>query len=140
MSFETHVALCAIWYQLYNLRNTKNTHGGVLLLLLKVTMHHGYFSRFLNCTNSTKSRKASHICLNWGLKFHFSLSSPKSDLLSPPIPKRSQLKAFSVLISVSLIFRTCAVFWIFWKRYRQFRLLHTITLAIKFGGHKYSLF
>ena len=23
---------CAIWYQLYNLRKVKNTHGGVLLL------------------------------------------------------------------------------------------------------------
>ena len=28
--FET---LCAIWYQLYNLKTVKNTHGGVLLLL-----------------------------------------------------------------------------------------------------------
>ena len=28
--------------------------------LLKVTLLHGYFPRFLNCTN-TKSRKASHI-------------------------------------------------------------------------------
>ena len=24
--------LCAIWYHLYNLKNVKNTHGGVLLL------------------------------------------------------------------------------------------------------------
>ena len=24
---------CAIWYHLYNLKNVKNTHGGVLLLL-----------------------------------------------------------------------------------------------------------
>ena len=29
--------------------------------LLKVTLLHGCFSRFLNCTNGTKSRKASHI-------------------------------------------------------------------------------
>ena len=27
------VMLCAIWYQLYNLKNVKNTHGGVLLLV-----------------------------------------------------------------------------------------------------------
>ena len=27
---------------------------------LKVTLLHGCFSRFLNCTNATKSRKASH--------------------------------------------------------------------------------
>ena len=24
---------CVIWYQLYNLKNVKNTHGGVLLLI-----------------------------------------------------------------------------------------------------------
>ena len=43
-------------------------HGGVLLLvnlqvhatLLKVTLLQGRLSRFLNCTNDTKSRKASH--------------------------------------------------------------------------------
>ena len=27
----------------------------------KVTIHHGCFSRFLNCTNGTKLRKASHL-------------------------------------------------------------------------------
>ena len=27
------VMLCAIWYNLYSLKNVKNTHGGVLLLL-----------------------------------------------------------------------------------------------------------
>ena len=52
---------CAIWYHLYNLKNVKNTHGGVLLLVLKVTLLHGCFSRFLNCTNGTKLRKASHM-------------------------------------------------------------------------------
>ena len=25
--------LCVIWYHLYNLKNVKNTHGGVLLLV-----------------------------------------------------------------------------------------------------------
>ena len=50
-----YVVRCAIWYHLYNLKNVKNTHGGVLTLLL------GYFSRFLNCTNGTKSHNASHI-------------------------------------------------------------------------------
>ena len=53
--------LCAIWYHLYNLKNVKNTHGGVLLLVaeacnFKVTLLHGCFPRFLNCTNDTKSR------------------------------------------------------------------------------------
>ena len=32
-----------------------------LATLLKVTLLHGCFSRYLNCTNGTKSRKASHI-------------------------------------------------------------------------------
>ena len=50
------------WYHLYNLENVKNTYGGVQLLVLKVTLLHGFFLRFLNCANGTKSRKASHIC------------------------------------------------------------------------------
>ena len=57
---------CANCYHLYNLKNVKNTHGGVLLLvklqalatLLKVTLVHGCFSRFLSCTNGTKSPNA----------------------------------------------------------------------------------
>ena len=61
--------LCAIWYHLCNLKNLKNTHGTVLLLvklqvsacnLLKVILFHGCFSYFLNCTNGIKLRKASH--------------------------------------------------------------------------------
>ena len=50
----------------------KNALGGVLLLvklqaevklqtLLKVTLLHGRFSRFLNFTNGTKSRKVSQL-------------------------------------------------------------------------------
>ena len=62
-----YVMLCAIWYHLHSSKNVKNTHGGELLLvktlafLLKVTLIHGCFLCFLNCTNSTKLRKASHI-------------------------------------------------------------------------------
>ena len=48
-----------IWYHLYNLKNVKNTNGGVLLTLLN-----GCFSRFLNCANGTKSRNASHMYQN----------------------------------------------------------------------------
>ena len=57
------VMRCAIWHHLYNFKNVKNTHGGVLILillkltlfhgcfsqpatLLKLTLLHGYFSRF----------------------------------------------------------------------------------------------
>ena len=42
-------------------KNVKNTHGGVLILVLELTLRHGCFSRFLNCTNGAKSRNASHI-------------------------------------------------------------------------------
>ena len=51
--------LCAIWYHLYNLRNVENT-----MLLLKVSLPHGWFSRFLNCTRITISCKASQM-YNW---------------------------------------------------------------------------
>ena len=28
---QKHVVRCAIWYHMYNLKNVKNTHGGVVL-------------------------------------------------------------------------------------------------------------
>ena len=50
----------------------KNIHGGVLLLErlqpTKLTLIHGCFSYFQNCTNSTKSRKASHLPIRVYLK------------------------------------------------------------------------
>ena len=56
--FET---LSAIWYHLYTLKkNVKNTHGGVLLLVLKYTPSWA-FSQFLSCTIGTKSVRASHL-------------------------------------------------------------------------------
>ena len=30
---DIHVVRCTIWYHLYNLKNVKNTHGGVLILV-----------------------------------------------------------------------------------------------------------
>ena len=63
----------------------KNIHGGVLVLvacnftkisLLKLTLLHGYFSRFLNCTNGTKSRNAPHLLMKKGFSFK---SSAKLD-------------------------------------------------------------
>ena len=62
--------LCLIWYHLNNFGNMKNTHGGVLLLVklqveacgfTKRTPLHAFLSRGLNCTNGTKSCKASPI-------------------------------------------------------------------------------
>ena len=58
---------CTIWCYMYNLKNVKNTHGEVLLLVklettsVKVTFLHGRFSCFLNCTNGTKSHKTSRM-------------------------------------------------------------------------------
>ena len=55
---------------MYNLKNVKNTHGRVLLLvklhlktatLLKITLLYASFSRFSHYANGNKSRKASHI-------------------------------------------------------------------------------
>ena len=55
---------CAIQYQLYNFKNVKNTHGGVLLSVklqaVEETLLHRCFSNSLNCTNGTKSRIASY--------------------------------------------------------------------------------
>ena len=65
---EKYVMFCAIWYHLYNLKNIKNTNGGVLHLvrlqaLLQITLLHGCFSGFLNCTNGTNLRNASRMRL-----------------------------------------------------------------------------
>ena len=58
---------CTIRYHLYNLRNVKNIHGRVLVLvnlqaatLLKVTLLYERFTGFSNCTNGNKPRKAPH--------------------------------------------------------------------------------
>ena len=62
--------LCAVWYYLRNLKNVKNTHGGVLFLVKLQTsacnLTKSYTNRWvffisLNYTNGTKSPKASHI-------------------------------------------------------------------------------
>ena len=46
---------CAIWYHLCNFKNLKNAHGRAFNTSPWVS------SRFLNCTNGTKSCKASHM-------------------------------------------------------------------------------
>ena len=56
-------------------KNVKNTHGGVLLLVLLVLLH-GWFLRSLICTNGTRSRKTSYICA----KIAIFLSAPTSKL------------------------------------------------------------
>ena len=49
------------WYHSYTLKKpVKNTHGGVLLLVLKYTPSWA-FSQFLSCTIGTKLVRASHL-------------------------------------------------------------------------------
>ena len=41
-----YVMRCAIWYHLYNSKNMKNTHGGVLILVklqVQIAQHTTYF-------------------------------------------------------------------------------------------------
>ena len=58
---QVNVVHCAIWYDLHNLKNVKNTHGGVLILALKLTLLHWCFSRSLHCTNDTKPSNVSQM-------------------------------------------------------------------------------
>ena len=60
----------AIWYFLYNFKNVKNTHEGVLHLVklqakacnfTKSNTPSWVFFTFLNYTNGTKSRNASYL-------------------------------------------------------------------------------
>ena len=67
---------CAIGYPLYNFKNLESTHGGALRLAncrlkpeTKSNTTPWVFSRFLNCTNGTKSRKASHLSIQLLLEF-----------------------------------------------------------------------
>ena len=56
-NIQEYVVRCAIWYHLSNLKNVKNTRGGVLLLV-----------KLQVWTNGTKSRKTSHIHFSYFLK------------------------------------------------------------------------
>ena len=56
---------CAIWYHLYNLKNVKNTHGGVLILVKLQACSTGKkwvkeFSEFLNDLSFAKNSYFSH--------------------------------------------------------------------------------
>ena len=62
--------LCAIWYNFYNLKNVKNTHGRVQVLVklqtetcnvTKSSTAPWAFSNFSNCKHGAKPRKASRI-------------------------------------------------------------------------------
>ena len=64
IAFVLYFFKCNVWLDLVpfvQFKNVKSTHGGVLLLVLKVTFLNGCFSRVLNCSNGTKSRKTSQM-------------------------------------------------------------------------------
>ena len=42
--------------------------------LLEVTLFHGCFSRFFNCTNGTKPRKTPHMCVGGIISLVFSIN------------------------------------------------------------------
>ena len=68
-----------ISYYLYDFKNVKNTHGGGLRL--KVTLLHGCFSRFLNCTNGTKSHKTSNILVDKTVDLGVTMVTYKTSIL-----------------------------------------------------------
>ena len=59
------VVCCAISYHLYNLKNVKNTHGGVLILV-KLQAEACNFTK-INTPPWVKLRNASHLCVEWSL-------------------------------------------------------------------------
>ena len=50
------------------LKNVKNTHGG-MLLLIKLSFLHWCFSHFLNCTNGIKLGKPSQIFCQFAFQY-----------------------------------------------------------------------
>ena len=67
---DVFVMLRVIWYHLHDLKNMRNTHRGVLLLVklqaskcnfTKSNSPPWVFFTFLNCTNGTKPCKTYHL-------------------------------------------------------------------------------
>ena len=61
-----YVMFCAIWYHLYNLKNVKNTHGGVLLLIKLQALSHIRKTCFRNAVHSSGINQKRHILVNLG--------------------------------------------------------------------------
>ena len=63
----------------------KNTYGGVLLLVLKLTLLHGCFWRFQNCTNGNKLHNAPQLFDKFGFLIDFSnmVKKPLTGLTTP---------------------------------------------------------
>ena len=108
---------CAICHHLHNLKNVKNTHGGVLILVklqastcnfIKINTPPWVFSRFLSCTNGNKSRNAPHFNLGAGSATFESL---REDPVCPP-PSKKKINIFSVLFFCCFfLFLFCLTFY-----------------------------
>ena len=139
---------CAICYHFYNLKNMKNTHGGLLLLvklqafcynLLIVTLLHGCFSRFLNCTSGTKSRNTSHLRLTTGIFLTCSTFFLKLTQSWPLLPFYTPCKhqrtfcfvAFSGGIKQKLQSCICLVEKANQRNHNRFKMLKLTTIQYK---------
>ena len=107
-----YVVRCTIWYHLYNLKNVKNTHGGVLILVklhakacnfTKINTSTWVFARFLNCTNSTKSRNAPHNSIA-----NFLIHESKYSLITAAVVWRCSVEKVLLEISRNSQENTCA--------------------------------
>ena len=94
--------LCAIWYDICNLKNVKNNYGGMLLLveLQASPSSVGVFSRFLNCTNDTTSRKTSHILIIMNAQIS-PMKAPPLNLLNIQFVSKGPNSAFQKLQQLS---------------------------------------
>ena len=55
-AWEVYVMFCAIWYSLHNLKNVKNTHGEVLLLVkLQAASKQQYYHKYTSLAKKKRS-------------------------------------------------------------------------------------
>ena len=119
------VMLCAMWYYLYKVKNVKNTHGGVLLLVklqalvcsfTKSSTPPWVFFTFFNCTNDTKSHNASQCrkiigtdwsYLLWCIKPRFDIEPSNKDkhekFLWEQLKRYWLLRVFSFFLQQSIL-------------------------------------
>ena len=61
-----YLIFCAIWYHFYNLKNVKNIHGGVLLLVRLQALSYIRKTYFRNAVHSSGMNQKRHILVNLG--------------------------------------------------------------------------
>ena len=108
--YETKIHLMrrSIWYHLNNLKDVKNTHGGVLLLVnlhvwvffVFLTLFRRCCSRLLDCPNGTKSRMNNTPIQS--TQFH------PQPILSEAVTQKCSVKKVSLKIPQNSNGNTCA--------------------------------